>query len=244
MIIDCHAHIGKAIILEYWWVIDASVERILKLEEKAGVDKVVVFPVHYPPDKYPEANKEVANAATRYPDKIIPFAKVAASHPEAHEHLLEAVEQYGVKGLKLHATEGFPTREIMNILLDHGLPLIIHTDDSKGPFQLVPLIRAYPDVTIIIAHLGSYIFNYYHQLQAIYLASRYDNVYLDTSVGSSLHRNLVRAIEEAGAEKILFGSDAPEFHPAVERRKIEILDISDKEKRMILGENIRRILKI
>ncbi|RLF19854.1 MAG: hypothetical protein DRM97_08130, partial [Thermoprotei archaeon] len=167
MIIDCHAHIGRSEILEYWWALEADVEKVLELEKKAGVDRVVVFPVHHRPEKYPEANKEVAQAASRYPDRIIPFAKVAASHPDAPRHLLEAIELYKVKGLKLHADEGFPTREIMNILLDHGLPLIIHIDE---PIRLEPLAKTYPDVVIIIAHLGSYTFNYYHQLQAIYLA--------------------------------------------------------------------------
>lgn len=132
----------------------------------------------------------------------------------------------------------------MNLLLEYQLPLIIHVDERKGPMQLIPLIRAYSDVIIVIAHMGSYTFNYYHHLQAIYLASRYDNVYLDTSVGSSLYWSLIHAVKEAGAEKLLFGSDAPGFHPAAERKKIELLEIDEKEKKLILGENIRGILRI
>ncbi len=244
MIIDCHAHLGRGEILEYWWAVNITAEDLLKLEKQAHVDKVVVFPVHYPPHSYPKANREVWEAYRKFPEVIIPFAKIAASHPEASKHLLEAIQKYGVKGLKLHASEGFPTRDIMNILQEHQLPLLIHVDERRGPMQLLPLIKAYPDVVVIIAHLGSYTFNYYHHIQAIYLASKYDNVYLDTSVGSSLHWSLVRAVEEAGADKLLFGSDAPVFHPAAERHKIEILDISEKEKLKILGENVRKILRI
>ena len=107
----------------------------------------------------------------------------------------------------------------------------------------MPLLRAYPDVKIIIDHLGSPT-NYHHQIQAIYLAEKYDNVYLDTSVGSDIFENLQLAVKRAGPEKILFGSDAPVYHPAVELKKIELLDISEKERALILGDNIKKILKL
>ena len=231
---------GKGEILSYWWAVELPAELVIKLEEGAGVDMAVIFPVHYPPDRYLFANKEVVEASKKYSNKLIPFAKVAASYPKADEFLRVAVEELSVKGLKMHSHEGFPTRGIMNILQEHDLPLLIHT---REPFELIPLLKAYPDVKIIIAHLGSPT-NYYHQIQAIYLAEKYDNVYLDTSVGSDIFENLRLAVERAGPEKILFGSDAPVYHPAVELKKIELLDISEREKALILGENIRRILKL
>ena len=240
MIIDCHTHMGRGEILEYWWAVDLPAELVIKLEDKAGVDKAVIFPVHYPPELYDRANVEVAEAAKKYPDRLIPFAKVAASHPRAVEYLRRAMEELGARGLKLHSHEGFPTRPLMDVLQEHDLPLLIHTSE-RGPLELVPLIRAYPDVKIIIAHLGSPT-NYYHQLQAVYLAERYDNVYLDTSVGSDIFENLKLAVERAGPEKVLFGSDAPVYHPAVERKKIELLELSRRDEELILGENARRIL--
>ncbi len=243
MIIDCHTHMGKGEILEYWWAIEIPPEKVLELEKKAKVDRAVIFPVHYPPELYDLANKEVAEATKKYPDKLIPFAKVAASHPGAVNYLREAIERLGMKGLKLHSHEGYPTRGIMNLLLEYDLPLLIHTSDRRGPLELVPLIKAYPDVKIIIAHLGSPN-NYYHQLQAIYLAERYDNIYLDTSVGSDIHENLKLAVERVGPERIVFGSDAPVYHPLIERKKVELLELEPKDEAKILGENIKRILKL
>lgn len=63
---------------------------------------------------------------------------------------------------------------------------------------------------MVVAHLGSPT-NYYHQLQAICLAERFDDVYLDTSVGSDIFENLKLAVRRAGPEKVLFGSDAPVY---------------------------------
>ena len=83
------------------------------------------------------------------------------------------------------------------------------------------------------------------------LASRRNNVYLDTSNMPAYYR-LGQAIEWAGVEKILFGSDGFWCNPSVEKSKIEILTdhapfktkkLTDEEVKMILGGNLIRILE-
>jgi hypothetical protein len=239
VIIDAHAHIGEGNqFLEYWWNVNLTPELIIKLDDQAGVDKSVIFPCHY--KDYSVGNREVAEAVKKYPTRFIPFAKVNCSDINAVNHLIEAVEKFGAKGLKLHSREGggFPTKQILDKVTEYDIPVLIHT---KGPLELDPMLRAYPDLKIIIAHLGGP-WDHEPELCAIHLAERYDNVYLDTSL--SLWRNLKLAVERVGVEKIVFGSDAPEFHPAVERRKIEILNLGSKEENMILGGNILRLLKL
>lgn len=213
-------------------------ELIIKLDEQAGVNKSVIFPCHY--QDYSVGNMEVANAFKKYPTRFIPFAKIKCSDPNAVNHLVEAVEKLGAKGLKMHSSEGFLTREILDKVVEYDIPILIHT---KHPFELEPLLRAnaYPEVKIIVAHLGGP-WDYDCELCAIHLAERFDNVYLETSC--SLWRNLKLAVERVGVDRIVFGSDAPEFHPAVERKKIEILELSKREEEMILGENILRLLKL
>jgi predicted TIM-barrel fold metal-dependent hydrolase len=62
-----------------------------------------------------------------------------------------------------------------------------------------PLIQAYPQVILILAHL---------RLGAIPLAKRYDNVYLDTTYMDPLVVEV--GVDALGADKIMFGSDAAE----------------------------------
>ena len=238
IVVDAHAHIGRGQILHYWWNVNLTPEFILKLDRQARVDKSVIFPCHY--IDYSIGNREVAEAVRKYPDKFIPFAKVKCSDPNAVNHLVEAVEKLGARGLKMHSSEGFLTREILDKVVEYDIPILIHT---KHPLELEPLLRAnaYPEVKFIIAHLGG-AWNYNYELCAIHLAERFDNVYLETS--TCLWRNLKLAVERAGADRIIFGSDAPEFHPAVERRKIEILELSKKEEEMILGGNILQLLNL
>ena len=49
-------------------------------------------------------------------------------------------------------------------------------------------------------------------------------------------------VAEAGAERILFGSDAPLMDPRSQLGKIITADIDEDAKRMILGMNAQRIL--
>ena len=51
-------------------------------------------------------------------------------------------------------------------------------------------------------------------------------------------------VNEAGADRVLFGSDTPLMDPRPQIGKIITADISDEAKRLILGGNARRLLRI
>jgi predicted TIM-barrel fold metal-dependent hydrolase len=92
----------------------------------------------------------------------------------------------------------------------HGWPILTHTDVDGTPMSAAcyePLIQAYPEVTLILAHL---------RWGAIPLAKRYANVYLDTTYMDA--ETVEIGVDALGPGKILFGSDAAEGfdvgHPA------------------------------
>jgi predicted TIM-barrel fold metal-dependent hydrolase len=62
-----------------------------------------------------------------------------------------------------------------------------------------PLIQAYPDVVLILAHL---------RWGAIPLVKRYDNVYVDTTYMDPVTVEI--GVDALGPDRILFGSDAAE----------------------------------
>jgi predicted TIM-barrel fold metal-dependent hydrolase len=96
----------------------------------------------------------------------------------------------------------------------HHWPILTHTDQdgtSMSALCYEPLIKAFPDVTLILAHL---------RLEAIPLARRYDNVYVDTTYVDPMMVEV--GLAALGPDKILFGSDAAEGfdvgHPVVLER--------------------------
>jgi predicted TIM-barrel fold metal-dependent hydrolase len=57
-----------------------------------------------------------------------------------------------------------------------------------------------------------------------------------------LHQWIKIAVEICGPEKILFASDGPIAHPAIVLKQIELCHLSDSERKLILGENARKLL--
>lgn len=248
MIIDCHAHIGKGILLNDVFQIDCTAERLEYLADKGKVDKTVLFPVLY--NDYSEPNREIAELASKN-KKFIGFARAKAGAPDAPEKLEYDIKELGLKGVKIDSTGGrgggFPTREFMEKVRELKVPLLTHAGSELPPMTLEGVVKSYPEVTIIIAHMGtdinwSHMFSY--PLDAIYLARKYKNVYLDTSAATWIQYILEWAVDEVSADKLVFGSDAPWFYPALNIACINDLEISDSDKAKILGENMARILKL
>lgn len=244
MIIDCHQHVGKGIMLNDVFQIDNKVERLEYLMDKGGVDRAIIFPVTY--KNYDEPNREVAEIVKNN-KRFLGFARVNASSPDAPAQIEYAIKELGLKGIKLHSLDGFPTREIMDKIQELKVPALAHSGMGLAPITYEGIIKCYPGVPIILAHLGldtnwSNMFS--SPLQAFYLARKYKNVYLDTAAANWVQYILEQAVEEVGADKIMFGTDAPWFYPSIMIACINDLEIPDSDKAKILGGNIAQLLNL
>jgi len=75
----------------------------------------------------------------------------------------------------------------------------------------------------------------------ISLARERENLYLDTSY-VRMTQYIRRAIQIAGARKIIFGSDGPGVDVKVELFKIRSLELSKQEEELILCKNILKLI--
>ena len=114
--------------------------------------------------------------------------------------------------------------------------------DVLGDVASVDLFApAYPEVSFIIPHLGSFAGDWSKQKAFLDPLSRLPNVYTDTS---SVRRFdlLEEAARRAGASKILFGSDGPWLHPGVELSKVKFLKLPKADEAKMLGGNLLRLI--
>ena len=66
---------------------------------------------------------------------------------------------------------------------------------------------------------------------------------MDTSSARSILPNLIEwAVEEIGADRILFGTDTPLYFAPSQRARIDHAGVRDEDKRLILRENAVRLL--
>ena len=69
-----------------------------------------------------------------------------------------------------------------------------------------------------------------------------ENVYFDTSLCNP--GMVLKFVHTIGAERVLFGSDIPFCTMRQEVRKITELNIPDRQKELILAENVKRLINI
>jgi predicted TIM-barrel fold metal-dependent hydrolase len=151
----------------------------------------------------------------------------------------EAVFGLGLVGIKVHRYDARITREICEAARRYRLPVLY---DVMGEVSAAGILATeYPDVPFIIPHLGSFADEWRAQSALIDHLVRHRNIFTDTA-GVRRFDILEEAVRRAGARKILFGSDGPWFHPAVELSKIEALGLSPEDRAAVLGDNILRLI--
>jgi predicted TIM-barrel fold metal-dependent hydrolase len=179
------------------------------------------------------------------------------------EEVLDKVQNHGAKGIKIVPSEqqfspvdhwAWPIYEVaqeidLPILADSGK---FPNDPQFGEPRLYEQVKGkFPRLRLILAHLGRGFYD-----QTLQLAKAYPSVYFDCSdvVTRGKGEGLVDApdalsdtefislIRDVGVERVMFGSDYPFLRPEWGIRRILNLDMSEQEKRAILGQNAVRIL--
>jgi predicted TIM-barrel fold metal-dependent hydrolase len=240
MIIDCHCHAGKGEGLHSPWSTDAPLGTYLRRARAAGIDRTVIFSAYH--NDYARANTNVARIAASHPDRFICFACVHAARDAGRirQMVEQAVTQWGFRGIKVHRHEAPATREVAEAARAFRVPVLY---DVVGEAYRIELIaQQYPDVNFIIPHLGSFADDWRVHVQVIDQIARLPNVYADTS-GVKRFDYLVQAVRRGGAHKLLFGSDGPWLHPALELQKIRLLTLPPQQEARVLGQNLLQLIK-
>ncbi len=240
MIIDCHCHAGSGDGLTGPWDTRAPLDQYALRAARAGIDRTVLLAAFH--SDYALANREVARIVASRPERYYAFVFVHPARDSGRVFALvqTAVRRYGFVGIKVHGHDAHITREICAAARAFSLPVLY---DVMGEVSQVELLaQEYPDVNFIIPHLGSFADDWRAQLALIDHLVRHENVYTD-SAGVRRFDLLEQAVQRAGAHKILFGSDGPWLHPAVELEKIRMLHLSSADERLVLGENLLRLIR-
>ena len=156
------------------------------------------------------------------------------------------------------------TVSLIRNIRNSDIPILFHVGayHYSEPKTIEGIISELPEKTIIMGHMGSM----KHLLdEVISVAKRHENVYLDTAF-AFLDREMIdpekddpatwspspdsyllirKAISELGPERIIFGSVSfNDEQMQRELKKIEALNLTVKERKLIMGGNLARILKL
>lgn len=242
-VIDCHALLGAG---RTWAdparAVDYDLSLLFERGAEAGIDRHCVMPPRN--DTYVEVNKQVARLCEKHAGKLIGFAAHSPQREAGRlrQILFDDVKSMGLRGVR---SDGHPTRELLDAVLELGIPVVYYPSPGRGQ-QLGRYFHmpatAYPKVNFIIPHLGQYrSLNWTAHMEAIDVARRYTNVYVDTS-GLGSFKYLEMAVRDLPPEKILFGTCAPELDPRVEKEALRLLKLSPDRYAKVAGLNILRLI--
>jgi predicted TIM-barrel fold metal-dependent hydrolase len=192
---------------------------------------------------------EDAVAATERHDDIRFWVVIDPLRRETYEHADRLLAHPRCKGIKIHphahAYEISAHGEaLFAFAAARNAVVLTHSGDQGSyPEHFLPFVDAYPNVTLILAHLGnSDDGGVARQVDAIN-AARHRNVYVDTSSARSMFGGLIEwAVEEIGSDRILFGTDTPLYWAASQKARIETAGIDDDAKAAILFRNAAKLL--
>jgi uncharacterized protein len=240
LIIDCHCHYGKGDGFTGPWDTNAPLKKFLERSKEAGIHKTVLFAAMH--SDYAAANLQVAKLVNKYPERFYGFAFVHAARDAGSifSMIKKAVEEYNFCGIKVHRRDARISREICEAAAKFSLPVLY---DVLGETSNVELFASeYTGVNFIIPHLGSFADDWHAQMTFIDQLVRHPNVYTDTS-GVKRFDLLEMAYERAGAKKILFGTDGPWMHPALELQKVLALKGSSRDEQLMFSGNFLKLVK-
>jgi len=185
-------------------------------------------------------------------DRIISFGGIFP-HTDDYKRDIDFAADLGLQGLKFHAEyQDFIVDDpymlkIYDYALSKGLILLHHAGFDPAfppPFKSSPqrfakVAQAMRGGIIVAAHLGGHA--QWDDVEKYLVGS---NIYLDTSMGFEYfpHDQFLRIVRGHGADKILFGSDAPWSNAMVDIECLKSLPLQESDIAAILGGNAKRIL--
>lgn len=236
LIIDAHVHIGTGDGLRGPWDTEGSLPLYLRRARPAGIRGAVIMPPLT--SDYPRANAEIARIIATRPGFLgYVFINTRTEAGRIAERVAAGV-RLGFCGIKVHAHDARITREVADAARRWGLPVLY---DPAGDTATVEMVaRTYPDVAWIIPHLSSFADDWKSQCAFVDQLVRMPNLFTDTS-GVRYYDLLEDAVRRAGPRKVLFGSDGPFLHPAVELAKARALPVDPAGLRDVLAGNVLRL---
>ena len=254
MIIDAHCHIypdaialraveGTGNFYHMPLLYDGKHSTLLAAHDANGVTHAVIFSVATKPQQAESINRFIAEAADHSNGRFVGLGTV---HPDSEniEADIEEILALGLRGVKLHP-------DIQRVAIDDPrclriyeicegrLPVLLHAGDYRfdysNPSRIAPVLKAFPRLTVIGAHLGGW--SVWQEAEDT--LADFPNFYVDTS--SSLYaltpEKATEIIRRYGARRVMFATDFPMWDIGEELGRFDKLSLTEEERELVLWRN-------
>jgi len=221
-----------------------------------GVDEIWTLPYAHKPGIASGLNRASADTVQQFADSPLRIVGGATVHPgddNPDEIVREAIDELGLRVLKLHCSVGEFTLDdkrllpVFSLCNERRLPIVVHlghnvngrTEADELP-TIAHISDSFPDIPLILAHCG-----HHSAPTAAALMMRHQSLYADLTPVVFEHPNIDRDSLIHLAPRILFGSDAPNTGISVTEclKWLEHMNLPHDEHAAILGANAQRLVE-
>jgi uncharacterized protein len=266
-IIDMHGHMGPYV---GSFMPGAPLDVMRNSLRRSGVQKIVSTP-HIGMSTNPEkGNALIQEVIDLYPEQFLGYCIINPNFPDISRRSIMNFENLrGFIGFKLwpdyhlHSVDSKGYEEALEYANLKKLTVLVHTwggSEFDSPSQLCKVAQKYPGITFLMGHSG-----FGEWENSVRIVRENKNIYLELTAvyashdfslqpyGSGAPKGLLSdpfingvieyMVENAGSDKIVFGTDMPWYSPLYGAGAILFSHISDEDRHNILHRNAEKILK-
>ena len=245
MILDANANVGPTVFDDFEF--EPTVASLTTNMDDAGIDEAVVAPLKPADGDFDAANARLS-ARVEPRERLHGIARVDPLSGGATD-AERALDGYGLGGVKLHPWEErysitHPSvGSVVEVARDRNVPVWIHAGypNVSHALSVKEVALAFPDVRFVLTHTSQLDISGRSGTDAMLLAEETENTYFELS--GVYRRDLIEdLVDVVGPGRVLFGTNAPYFHPAVEKSRVAGSELDESEKRAVLGESAAELL--
>ena len=192
--------------------------------DELGIEKAVIMPLNDPWLMSMEftidaVHKNLYDMKQRYPGKFYAFADIDTRNTSAEsvDAIRKAIQEYGLDGIKIHPNntgvdlDSDYNQPIFAYAQEHGIPVAIHSypnspDDRSAVHRIIKALEKYPELTVIISHMGAY---QWEQLLSTRAYVDISAILLDYVRTYGLDKTN-QILRKFGADRLIFATDYPD----------------------------------
>lgn len=232
---------------------DEQMARLIECADRMQIDRLVLFMgtpflLDPKPEEFRDQNDQVLQAISHWHHRAFGFVYLNPIYEsESLAELDRCVANGPMTGIKLWVAKRCDAASLDAIVrraIEVNVVIYQHTwlkttgnlDGESTPEDLAKLARRHPEASLICGHTGG---NWELGIRTV---RDLPNVSVDLGGGDPTAGIVEMAVRELGASRVLYGSDVAGRSFASQLAKVTGAEISEADKQMIFGQNLRRLM--
>ena len=231
----------------------ARLARLLEVADRMGIARLCVYmgmkwSYDPTPDDFRKQNDQVLAAIKKHPERALGFVYINPKHArESLDEINRCIADGPMVGVKLWVAAHADSPELDKLVeraTELKAVIFQHTWIKVGgnlpgestPAHLAALANRHPAAKFICGHTGG------DWEQGVRAVRAQPNISVDLGGGDPVAGITEMAVRELGANRVLYGSDAPGRSFASQLAKVHGANVSDANKQLILATNLKELL--